>query len=74
MKFELMETAANNGKPVWDTLVAIGGGVAIFMQSALSIEIQVWAQIFGGFGLGIFCLTRVYYWIKHDGYEEQGKP
>jgi len=71
MNFELMETAAKNGKPIWDTLVVAVGSVGIFLQSALAIEIQTWAQIFGGFGIGIFALVRVYYWIKHDGYDEE---
>ena len=71
MKIELMETAARNGKPIWDTLVVIAGSIGIFLQSALAVEVQTWAQIFGGFGIGLFALTRAYYWIKNDGYEDE---
>lgn len=71
MKVEIMETVAKNGKPIWDTIVAIGGASAIFLQSTMAIEIQVWAQVFGGFGLGIFTLVRAYYWVKHNGYEDE---
>lgn len=71
MKSEIMETAIESGKPVWDTVVAIGGAFMIFLQSTMTIEIEMWAQIFGGFGLGIFCLMRAYYWWKHDGYEDK---
>lgn len=73
MNVEIMTKATEHGKPIWDTLIAIGGAIGIFLQSALAVEIQMWAQILGGFGLGIFTLVRAYYWIKNDGYEDK-KP
>jgi hypothetical protein len=73
MNFQIMETAARNGKPIWDTLVVIAGGAGFLFQSALSVEIQTWAQIFGGFGIGTFALIRAYYWVMNDGYED-GAP
>ena len=72
MNYEIMETAVQHGKPVWDTLVIIFASIGIFLQSTLAVEIQVWAQIFGGFGIGVFALVRAYFWVVNDGYEDEG--
>lgn len=71
MNPQLMETITHNGKPIWDTLVIIFGSVGMILQSALAVEIHEWAQIFGGFGIGLFTLIRTYYWIVNDGYEDE---
>lgn len=72
MKLEIMETAAKNTKPIWDSIVALFGGGFIFLQSAVSLELVTWAQVFGSIGIGIFGFMRAYYWWKHDGYEDGG--
>jgi len=71
MQIEIMETVAKNGKPIWDSLVAIGGLIGFFLQSTLAIEVMTWLQAFMFLGLGIFGLIRAYYWLRNDGYEEE---
>lgn len=71
MKLQLMESAAKQGKPIWDSIVAVFGGIAVFMQSALAIETLTWLQAFAALGIGIFGLVRAYFWLINDGYEDE---
>lgn len=71
MQFEIMKTATENSKPIWDTLVMIFGGLAVILQSAIGTETLIWAKIFSFVGIGIFGITRAYFWIRHNGYEDK---
>lgn len=71
MKLQIMESAAKQGKPIWDSIVAVGGGLAVILQSAASIETLTWLQAFAYLGIGIFGLVRAYFWLINDGYEDE---
>lgn len=70
MKLEIMETATKTAKPIWDTVLIAMGSVAVFLQSVIGTETLVWAQIFAAVSVGIFALTRAYWWFKNDGYKD----
>lgn len=72
MQIEIMKTATEHSKPIWDTIIMIFGGLAVFLQSAIGAEVLTWLQAFAALGIGIFGVVRAYYWIVNDGYEDKG--
>jgi len=69
MNLGFMETAAKNGKPIWDSVVIATSTLGMFLQSALSLEFVTWAKVFMWMGIGAFAFVRAIFWIKNSGYQ-----